>query len=68
MYTEEFVAYLQKEKRMSKNTLEAYKRDVLGLIAFLESRGKHNVLETSSTDIVAYLHNLKGMEIGRAHV
>ena len=61
MYTEEFVAYLQKEKRMSKNTLEAYKRDVLGLIAFLESRGNHNVLETSSTDIVAYLHNLKGM-------
>lgn len=61
MYTEEFVAYLQKEKRMSKNTLEAYKRDVLGLIAFLESRGNHNVLETSSTDIVAFLHNLKGM-------
>ncbi|MBR0127772.1 MAG: tyrosine recombinase XerD [Firmicutes bacterium] len=61
MYIEEFVAYLQKEKRMSKNTLEAYKRDVLGLIAFLESRGSHNVLETSSTDIVAYLHNLKGM-------
>lgn len=61
MYTEEFVAYLQKEKRMSKNTLEAYKRDVLGLIAFLESRGNHNALETSSTDIVAYLHNLKGM-------
>lgn len=46
---------------MSKNTLEAYKRDVLGLIAFLESRGNHNVLETSSTDIVAFLHNLKGM-------
>ncbi len=61
MYTEEFVAYLQQEKRMSKNTLEAYKRDVLGLIAFLESRGTRNVLETSSTDIVAYLHNLKGM-------
>jgi len=61
MYTEEFVAYLQKEKKMSKNTLEAYERDVLGLIAFLESRGTYNVLETSSTDIVAYLHNLKSL-------
>ena len=61
MYTEEFVAYLQKEKKMSKNTLEAYERDVLGLIAFLESRETYNVLETSSTDIVAYLHNLKSL-------
>ena len=61
MYTEDFVEYLQKEKRMSKNTLEAYKRDVLGFISFEESRGQTNVLETSSTEIVAYLHNLKGM-------
>ena len=59
MYTEEFVNYLQKEKRMAANTLEAYKRDVVGFLSFEESRGMTDVLETSSTEIVAYLHSLK---------
>ena len=59
MYTEEFVQYLQKEKRMAKNTLEAYRRDVLHFISFEGSRGITDVSDTSSTDIIAYLHNLK---------
>jgi integrase/recombinase XerD len=61
MYTEEFVEYLQKEKRMAPNTLEAYKRDVMGFMTFEASRGMTNVLETTSTEIVAYLHSLKSM-------
>ena len=61
MYTEEFVEYLQKEKRMAPNTLEAYKRDVMGFMAFEASRGMTGVLETTSTEIVAYLHSLKSM-------
>ena len=61
MYTEEFVEYLQKEKRMAPNTLEAYKRDVMGFMAFEASRGMTDVLETTSTEIVAYLHSLKSM-------
>jgi len=59
MYTEEFVQYLQKEKRMAKNTLEAYRRDVLHFISFEGSRGITDVSDTSGTDIIAYLHNLK---------
>ncbi|MDO4868814.1 MAG: tyrosine recombinase [Bacillota bacterium] len=59
MYIEEFVQYLQKEKRMAKNTLEAYKRDVISFISFESSRGITDVTEVSSTEIVAYLHNLK---------
>lgn len=59
MYTEEFVQYLQKEKRMARNTLEAYRRDVLHFISFEGSRGITDVSDTSSTDIIAYLHNLK---------
>lgn len=59
MYTKDFIEYLQRERRMSKNTLEAYKRDVQEFVAFEGSRGMTNLLETSSTEIVAFLHNLK---------
>ena len=44
---------------MSKNTLEAYKRDVQEFIAFEGGRGMTDLLDTSSTEIVAFLHNLK---------
>lgn len=60
MYIEEFEEYLKKEKRMAKNSLEAYLRDVNDFAAFEESRGMNNILETSSTEIVAYLNSLKG--------
>ena len=59
MYTKEFIEYLQKERRMSKNTLEAYSRDVLEFVAFEVSRGMSDILETSSTEVIAFLHNLK---------
>lgn len=59
MYTKDFVEYLQKERRMSKNTLEAYKRDVQEFIAFEGARGMTDLLDTSSTEIIAFLHDLK---------
>lgn len=59
MYTKDFVEYLQRERRMSKNTLEAYKRDVQEFVSFEGSRGMTDLLETSSTEIVAFLHDLK---------
>lgn len=54
MYTKDFIDYLQKERRMSKNTLEAYKRDVQEFVAFEGSRGMTDLLETSSTEIIAF--------------
>lgn len=59
MYTEDFIEYLQNERKMSKNTLEAYNRDVLEFIEFESARGMAELTETSSTEIVAFLHNLK---------
>ena len=59
MYTKDFIEYLQRERRMSKNTLEAYKRDVQEFVAFEGARGMSDILETSSTEIVAFLHDLK---------
>ena len=59
MYTKDFVEYLQKERKMSENTLEAYSRDVMEFVAFEGSRGMSDILETSSTEVVAFLHSLK---------
>lgn len=59
MYTKDFVEYLQKERKMSQNTLEAYSRDVMEFIAFEGSRGLTDLTETSGTEIIAFLHELK---------
>ena len=44
---------------MSPNTLEAYSRDVREFIAFEGSRSITDITETSGTEIVAFLHELK---------
>jgi len=59
MYTEDFVDYLKKEKHMSENTTEAYNRDVTEFIAFEGVRGMTDILNVSSTEIIAFLHHLK---------
>lgn len=61
MYTDEFLEYLKKEKKMAANSLEAYKRDAVNFMAFERSRNQPDISETSSTEIVAYLNNLKVM-------
>ena len=53
MYTKDFIEYLQKERKMSKNTLEAYSRDILEFMAFEGSRGMSDILDTSSTDSIS---------------
>lgn len=44
---------------MSPNTLEAYSRDVMEFIAFEGSRGLTDLTETTGTEIIAFLHELK---------
>lgn len=46
---------------MSANTLEAYSRDVSEFISFEGARGNTDILAVTSTEIVAFLHNLKAM-------
>lgn len=59
MYIKTFIEYLRKERKMSENTLEAYNRDILEFVSFEGIRGMGEILETSSTEIVAFLHHLK---------
>lgn len=55
-----FLAYLVVEKGLSKNTLDAYGRDLCRYLAFLEERGCHDPAKISAGDIAAFIAVLKG--------
>ncbi len=59
MYIDQFVDYLKNEKRMSQNSLEAYKRDVVDFSKFCQEKGNDNILKISNGEIVSYLLTLK---------
>ncbi len=61
MYTEDFIEYLKNEKKMAKNSCDAYRRDVSEFVAFEASRGITDVTTASGTEMVAWLHQLKSM-------
>jgi len=54
-----FFEYLQNEKKMSKNTLEAYKRDVIQFSEFEAARDITDLRQTPGTEVVAFLLQLK---------
>jgi integrase/recombinase XerD len=59
MYQDEFIRYLEKEKKMAQNTLEAYKRDVMDFFVFATETGVDEMTTISNTDVVSYLLKLK---------
>lgn len=59
MLSERFFEYLEKEKKMAKNTLDAYRRDVLEFSKFEEARGVSDLRRTQGTEVVAFLLKLK---------
>ena len=61
MLLEQFFDYLKNEKKMAKNTLEAYRRDVLEFADFEEERGISDLRQTKGTEVVAFLLKLKNM-------
>ncbi|WP_068776064.1 site-specific tyrosine recombinase XerD [Paenibacillus sp. FJAT-26967] len=61
---EVFMDYLEHEKRLSRNTLESYSRDLLQYIDFLEEQNVHDLAETSKVHVVTYIARLK--QLGRA--
>lgn len=58
MITEDFIEYLRDVKKMSQNTIEAYRRDIDAYSRFLDKRDK-TLENATNTDVVAYLMDLK---------
>ncbi|MBR0596861.1 site-specific tyrosine recombinase XerD [Sinanaerobacter chloroacetimidivorans] len=58
-YLNEFMQYLKTEKKMAKNSLEAYQRDILEFCAAMGERGITDLTQISNTEVVAYLLKLK---------
>ncbi len=55
----EYLAYLKYDKKVSANTLESYRRDILKYIKHLEEQGIGDVLKCSSTMVLNYLHTMQ---------
>lgn len=55
----EFETYLIEEKKMSANTVEAYRRDVNSFSRFVAERGTLKAEEATNAEVVAYLMRLK---------
>lgn len=59
-YQGNFIEYLKSEKKMARNSLEAYGRDIAEFMAFEAERGYTDICTVTGTEIVAFLHKLKG--------
>lgn len=55
----DFITYLKDEKKSSDNTCEAYMRDIRAFAAFLQERGTAALEHAGSTDVAAYMMELK---------
>jgi integrase/recombinase XerD len=58
-YLDLFLAYLLVEKGLTKNTLEAYSRDICGYLAFLEGAGCLEPGQVKPIDVAAFIGSLK---------
>ncbi len=52
---EEFINFLEKDKRLSQNTLQSYKRDIEQYTTYLNGINIHTITKTSKTTIIVYL-------------
>ena len=56
---EQFSAYLTDVKKMAKNTVISYQRDLKKMSAFLEERGVTDVADIKEADLQEYIDSLK---------
>lgn len=64
----DFVIYISSEKGLSKNTIEAYQRDVSSLIEFLKLHGILDITLLGQNHIIAFLSQLKTADYSTASI
>ena len=68
MIIDKFADYLEKEKKVSENTIEAYVRDIEHFNDFVNARGILDLKDVTNTEIVAYLMKLKSEDKSKSTV
>ncbi len=58
-----FLHHLAVEKGLSRNSLEAYARDLRGYVEFLAEQGISSIAESSADKIISYLRYLRGKSL-----
>ena len=56
---ENFIGFLERDKRLSLNTLQSYKRDIEQYITYLTEMNLTNIVTTNKTTVIAYLLHLQ---------
>ena len=56
---EKFINFLERDKRLSLNTLQSYKRDIEQYIVYLKEINLQSVVNSNKTTVIAYLLNLQ---------
>lgn len=57
-HLDDFIVYIGSEKGLSLNTIEAYQRDCVAFINFLDEQGIHSFLKVEQSHIVDFLAHL----------
>lgn len=52
---QKFVNFLERDKRLSLNTLQSYRRDIEQYLTYLREINLHNISSTNKTTVIAYL-------------
>lgn len=58
-YLEQFKTYLNDERKMSANSLQAYCRDIVEYRRFLKEKNKEKLDDVSNTEVVSFVLKLK---------
>ena len=58
-YLDLFISYLQVEKGLARNTLEAYSRDISVYLDFLHRQDRSQPAEIRPLDVASFLQQLK---------
>lgn len=56
---QKFITFLERDKRLSENTLQSYRRDIEQYMSYLQEINLHSISSTSKATIIAYLLNLQ---------